>query len=132
MFSRHYNSGLADHDLGLGPGWRHSYQVFLTRHDATTLHIVQSDGRRIRFERADASVVRYGGRRLQTVTDALGRVLTLHYTPGSIGLGQYDSATNMTQPGHLESLTLPDGSVVMTTIIESITELLEVACGIPR
>ena len=46
---RHYNSSLADHNTGFGQGWRHTYQVFLTRPGPGKLNIVQSDGRLIEF-----------------------------------------------------------------------------------
>lgn len=46
---RHYNSGLAGHNLHIGPGWRHSYHVVLSRIDTDTLQVVQSDGRRVQF-----------------------------------------------------------------------------------
>jgi len=49
---RHYNSSLRDHDLGLGPGWRHGYHVNLMRVSDTRLQIVQSDGRLLLFELA--------------------------------------------------------------------------------
>lgn len=48
-FVRHYNSALGDHNLGLGPGWRHSYHVVLSRISDLQLRIVQSDGRAIDF-----------------------------------------------------------------------------------
>ncbi|MGQ7845927.1 DUF6531 domain-containing protein [Granulosicoccus sp. 3-233] len=50
--ARHYNSSLSDYDLGIGAGWRHSYQVVLSRVGAQRMDIVQSDGRLIRFHRA--------------------------------------------------------------------------------
>ncbi len=46
---RHYNSSLGDYDTGFGQGWRHTYQVFLTRPEPGKLNIVQSDGRLIEF-----------------------------------------------------------------------------------
>jgi hypothetical protein len=46
---RHYNSTLAGYDIGFGPGWRHTYQVVLTRVSDTQVDIVQSDGRLIHF-----------------------------------------------------------------------------------
>jgi hypothetical protein len=55
-FSRHYNSALADYNLRLGQGWRHSYHVVLTRASETILHIVQSDGRKIVFQAEDVNV----------------------------------------------------------------------------
>ncbi len=48
---RHYNSLLADEDIGLGPGWRHGFQASLGRLDGSTLQLIQADGRRIAFER---------------------------------------------------------------------------------
>ena len=48
---RHYNSLLADEDLGLGPGWRHGFQASLGRLDGSTLRLTQADGRRVAFER---------------------------------------------------------------------------------
>jgi len=56
-FSRHYNSALVDHNVSLGPGWRHSYHVVLTRIDERRVQIVQSDGRRIVFEKSDANAI---------------------------------------------------------------------------
>lgn len=50
--ARHYNSSLSPYDVGLGGGWRHSYQVVLTRVSEQQLDIVQSDGRLISFHRA--------------------------------------------------------------------------------
>ena len=47
--TRHYNSSLTAYDTGLGPGWRHTYQVVLTRVSTVQLDIVQSDGRLIHF-----------------------------------------------------------------------------------
>lgn len=49
VLSRHYNSSLIDHDLGLGRGWRHTYDVVLTKGSDGSFRIVQSDGRMIRF-----------------------------------------------------------------------------------
>ncbi len=201
-FSRHYNSALVDHDVSLGPGWRHSYHVVLTRIDEDHLQIVQSDGRRIVFrinsdnsQSADASELQssgtkaetrgmggsasgrlsagtldeqlsnaaitqylasrrgdgylllgqntrwvipdgrqmqfygsfltaidypdntslqlhYSRQRLDSVTDHLGQTLSLRYTPGDIGLGQYDAKQHSPRPGHLETLTLPDGTSI--------------------
>ncbi|ASJ71506.1 hypothetical protein IMCC3135_07000 [Granulosicoccus antarcticus IMCC3135] len=50
--ARHYNSTLNSHDVGFGPGWRHTYQVLLTRSGEDHLSIVQSDGRLIHFYRS--------------------------------------------------------------------------------
>ena len=161
MFSRHYNSSLVDHDVGLGRGWRHSYDVVLTQASDGSYRIVQSDGRELRFA-ADASeasndstrhasirdgdgvldvaersvwttaegrrltfngsyLVRiddtagrslsliYRQRRLAEVQDDDGRVLRLHYAPGSRSLGVYDDA-NRVPAGHLAWIELPDGS----------------------
>ena len=52
---RHYNSSLADHDTGFGQGWRHTYQVFLTRPGPGKLNIVQSDGRLIEFTQLEGT-----------------------------------------------------------------------------
>ena len=52
---RHYNSSLADHDTGFGQGWRHTYQVFLTRPEPGKLNIVQSDGRLIEFSQLEGT-----------------------------------------------------------------------------
>ena len=52
---RHYNSSLADHDTGFGQGWRHTYQVFLTRPGPNKLNIVQSDGRLIEFTQLEGT-----------------------------------------------------------------------------
>lgn len=49
-FVRHYNSSLTEHDLGLGPGWRHSFHVALYRESNTRLNLIQSDGRLIGFD----------------------------------------------------------------------------------
>jgi hypothetical protein len=47
--ARHYNSTLAAYDTGIGQGWRHTYQVVLTRVSDYQVDIVQSDGRLIPF-----------------------------------------------------------------------------------
>lgn len=49
VLNRHYNSTLSSYDTGLGPGWRHTYQVVLTRVSDVQVDIVQSDGRLIHF-----------------------------------------------------------------------------------
>ena len=51
---RHYNSSLSQYDVGMGAGWRHSYQVVLTRVGDDRLDLVQSDGRLISFYRVAA------------------------------------------------------------------------------
>ena len=48
--TRHYNSDDANINTGTGFGWRHSYQVSLSRVDTGRLRIVQADGRRILFD----------------------------------------------------------------------------------
>ena len=48
-FVRHYNSLRADEDLGLGHGWRHTYQVFLAAIEGGGLRLYQSDGRVVDF-----------------------------------------------------------------------------------
>ena len=48
-FVRHYNSALADEDAGLGPGWRHTYQVSLAALEGGGLRLRQSDGRSLDF-----------------------------------------------------------------------------------
>ena len=48
-FTRHYNSNLTGYDLGLGRGWRHTYDVSLSALENGGFQIVQSDGRRIVF-----------------------------------------------------------------------------------
>ena len=48
-FVRHYNSLLADEDLGLGPGWRHTYHVSLAALEGGGLRLRQSDGRALDF-----------------------------------------------------------------------------------
>jgi hypothetical protein len=56
--TRHYNSTLSAYDTGLGQGWRHTYQVVLTRVSDIQVDIVQSDGRLIHFylETSNASL----------------------------------------------------------------------------
>ena len=58
-FARHYNSSLGEHDTGLGAGWRHTWQVVLSRLSENRLAVVQGDGRRIEFERRPDEPARY-------------------------------------------------------------------------
>ncbi|PID63274.1 MAG: hypothetical protein CSB44_02255 [Gammaproteobacteria bacterium] len=58
-FARHYNSSLADYDIGLGHGWRHSYNMRLSRQDALTLSLVQADGRVLLFQRQNETETHY-------------------------------------------------------------------------
>ncbi len=52
-FERHYDSALADANVGLGQGWTHSYATRLWSAGEAGLQIHQGDGRRITFT-ADA------------------------------------------------------------------------------
>ena len=54
-FKRHYNSVNAGFNLGLGAGWRSTYDVSLNYHDANNLQIIQSDGRIIAFQATQQS-----------------------------------------------------------------------------
>ena len=188
MFKRHYNSINAMFNLGLGHGWRNTYDVSLVNQGRDKIAIIQSDGRIIHFRRTieetstktkpvgDQTIVfipkaendgilkitnttqewqlgdgrrfyfkgpfltkiidqrgqsvslYYQDQRLQTVTDHLGRILTLTYTPGAIrssnlGLysedsesaqdrGETDNATATLWPGHLAAITLPGGKQI--------------------
>jgi len=60
-FVRHYNSLLSDVNRGLGPGWRHSYQVSLVRVGPGTLRLTQADGRMLHFTRAPGDAGPYRG-----------------------------------------------------------------------
>ncbi len=51
-FERTYNSTNTDHNVGIGQGWHHSYSVVLFDVGQGVREIVQSDGRRLRFEPA--------------------------------------------------------------------------------
>jgi len=50
VFRRVYNSLNTDWNVGLGPGWHHTYAVSLYDAGKGAREIVQSDGRRLRFE----------------------------------------------------------------------------------
>jgi len=52
-FIRHYNSSLANINIGMGNGWRHSYSVSLTKSGPNSLTIAQSDGRLIHLYKED-------------------------------------------------------------------------------
>ncbi len=49
-FRRVYNSRNAEHNIGLGMGWHHTYSVSLFDAGNGAREIVQSDGRRLHFE----------------------------------------------------------------------------------
>lgn len=53
-FKRHYNSVNAGFNVGLGAGWRSTYDVTLIDGKADKLSIIQSDGRIIEFRSADS------------------------------------------------------------------------------
>lgn len=54
MFKRHYNSINAGFNIGLGPGWRSTYDVSIEVVSRNTLRLIQSDGRIIQFHRSSA------------------------------------------------------------------------------
>ncbi len=54
-FIRHYNSALDAYDTGLGPGWRHTYQVVLSKFAQRQLQVIQSDGRALIFTQVDGT-----------------------------------------------------------------------------
>ncbi len=55
----------------------------------------------------------YRDERLRSVTDETGRTMLFDYTPGrDSGLNGYTENRFGSVPGHLEALTLPDGSVI--------------------
>lgn len=56
MFKRHYNSINAGFNIGLGYGWRSTYDVSIDIVDRNYLRLIQSDGRIIRFRRSNLSL----------------------------------------------------------------------------
>ena len=54
----------------------------------------------------------YRSNRLHSVTDEIGRVLRLEYHAGVSRLRGFDEERFTEQPGHLASVTLPDGGVI--------------------
>jgi len=52
----------------------------------------------------------YKNAKLFEVSDQNGRVIRLKYASGKVGLTHFDQQGQQTIPGHLEVLTLPDGS----------------------
>jgi len=96
---RHYNSTLANINIGLGNGWRHSYSVALTKSGQNLLTIAQSDGRLIRFSKANEI--------FQSAAEADGYVV-------SLGDGRYawflpDGRQLQFQGSFLISVLMPDG-----------------------
>ena len=82
-----------------------------------------TDGRELRFlgrylvevswpdgDRLELGYDREG--RLAAVTDRHDRALRFAYTPGRRGLDSWDPAHDVTLPGHLERVLLPDGSAL--------------------
>ena len=188
MFKRHYNSINTGFNLGLGQGWRNTYDVSVIHQSSDRIVVIQSDGRIIHFRRSieepqktpqqtqttiliyiptdpnDGIINRtadslewlladgrrfsfkgpfltkietpngqsvslyYQNQQLHHVTDHLGRVLTLLYTPGlrrntNLGLYSEDSPesdgrndTNEIKetnwPGYIEAIELPGGQLI--------------------
>ena len=82
-----------------------------------------ADGRELRFRGrylvgvswpdGDRLALRYDrAGRLGSVTDRHDRTVRLRYTPGRAGLDGWDPATDVTLPGHLERIELPNGEAL--------------------
>ena len=67
---------------------------------------------RIDYPRGEYLFLRYSGSRLVSVTDNFRREIQIRYTPGPMGLAQYDPVGDITLPGHIESVVLPNGAVI--------------------
>lgn len=56
MFKRHYNSLNAGFNIGLGPGWRSTYDVSLDFPESKSINVIQSDGRVIKFAASSQNI----------------------------------------------------------------------------
>ena len=101
-WTRHYNSGNADYNIGLGYGWTHDFAATLIAQSPTRMDIVQGNGRRLRFHRSIPSEAAQAASTGPAATTAMNRVF-IAATPTDGYITRLDNGDRIwTLPDHRE------------------------------